>query len=177
MPATKTRHFGQLDSEFTPFATAGSYCRTVVPVSPDVSFDAGHVLPKEIRDTAGSCGFAAPVPSQAESPPSWGLPSMTGMSPALGLTRYWSTLDSTIAGNGPRPGGWRQPEIHRTHPGVAAQAAGGKKGSTKGKSKAGSRKTRRRPSKKGKSKRGRVSRKAGRRKGSRAGSRKGSRRN
>ncbi len=176
MPAAKTQHFGQLDSDFTPFATAGSYCRTVAPVSPDVSFDAGHVLPKEIRETAGSCGFAAPVPSQAESPPSWGLPTMTGMSPALALTRYWSTLDSTIAGNGPRPGGWRRPAVHRTHPGVAAQAAGGKKG----KSKAGSRKTRRRPSKKGKSKRGRVSRKAGRRgarKGSRAGSRKGGRRN
>jgi len=166
MPADNTLKFKQNETEYVPLATVSTYCQPVIPVSPDVHFSAGHVLPKEITSSAGSCSASTPVPSQAESPPSWDLPTMTGMSPALGLTRFWSTLDSTIAGNGPRPGGWRQPEVHRTHPEVVDQAAGGKK-------RKASRKTKRRPSKKVKSKRGGkvVSRKT------RRGSRKGSRKN
>lgn len=114
MPAAKTRHFGQLDSDFPPFADSGTYCEAVFPMDRNVTFDAGSVLPRQQRETAGSCGFSAQVPNLTESTPTWGLPSLSGIAPALGLTQFWSTLDSTLTGEGPRPGGWKQPSVLRT---------------------------------------------------------------
>lgn len=139
MPAT-TRHFGQLDSDYPPFATSGTYCEAVFPMK-EVQFDPGFVLPREQRETAGSCGFATKTPSQAPSAPAWDLPSVVGTNPGLGdTTRFWSTLDSTLTGDGPRPGGWRQPAALRTRP---AQG-GGKKRKSKGKGKSGRKSSKRR---------------------------------
>ena len=151
MPAN-TRHFGQLDSDYPPFASSGTYCESVFPMK-EVTFDSGFVLPREQREAAGSCGFSAKTPSQAPSPPSWDLPSMVGMDPGLKTTRFWSTLDSALTGEGPRPGGWRQPAAARTR---GAQGGGKRKRRT----------VRRKPAKKGKSKKGRRGvRKTRRRKG------------
>ena len=132
MPAT-TRHFGQLDTDYPPFASSGTYCEAVFPMK-EVTFVSGFVLPREQRETAGSCGFAIKAPSQAPSPPAWDLPNIVGMNPGLNITRFWSTLDSALTGDGPRPGGWRQPEAARTRP-----AQGG--GKQKRKSKSGKRRT------------------------------------
>jgi hypothetical protein len=123
-----TRKFGQLDSDFPPFADSGTYCESVFPMDRDATFDNGQVLPREQREAAGSCGFSAKIPSQAPSPPSWGLPSMVmGTSPEIGVQRYWSTLDSTLTGDGPRAGGWRQPAATPAAPAAPAAQGGGKR--------------------------------------------------
>lgn len=104
MSTPKRIHHGQLDSDFPPFATSGSYCRTLNYVDHhmpgEVSFDAGHVLPTQERKLAGSCGYSKPPPSSLPAPPSWDLPSMVyGTQPRL-ANRNWffSTLDSELAG-------------------------------------------------------------------------------
>jgi hypothetical protein len=96
---------GQLDSNFPPFATSGSYCRTLNYVDRHmpggVSFDAGHILPTQERKLAGSCGYSKPSPSSLPAPPMWDLPSMVyGTRPELAnRTWYFSTQDSELVGN------------------------------------------------------------------------------
>lgn len=129
-------HQGQLDSDFPPFATAGSYCRTLNYVDHHmpggVSFDAGHVLPTMERKLAGSCGYSKPPPSSLPASPTWNLPSMVyGTRPELAnRTWFFSTQDSELAGN-VKPGqiaegGFRQ---------VKPQSGGKKRKSRTGKSK------------------------------------------
>jgi hypothetical protein len=118
MSAPAKIHQGQLDSDFPPFATSGSYCRTLNYVDhymPDgVSFDSGHVLPTQERKLAGSCGYSKPPPNPLPAPPTWDLPNMVyGTRPELAnRTWFFSTLDSELAGNvGPgqiAEGGFKQ---------------------------------------------------------------------
>jgi len=96
---------GQLDSDFPPFASSGSYCQTLNYVDHHMpgglSFDAGQVLPTQERKLAGLCSYSKPPPDPLPASPTWDLPSMVyGTRPALGnLTWFFSTLDSELAGN------------------------------------------------------------------------------
>jgi len=98
-------HQGQLDSDFPPFASSGSYCQTLNYIDHHmpggVSFDAGHVLPTQERKLAGSCGYSKPPPNSLPAPPSWDLPSMVyGTRPELAnRTWFFSTKNSELAGN------------------------------------------------------------------------------
>ena len=131
-------HQGQLDSDFPPFASSGSYCQTLNYVDHHmpggVSFDAGYVLPTQERKLAGSCGYSKPPPNPLPAPPTWDLPSMVyGTRPALAnRTWFFSTLDSELAGNvGPgqiAEGGFKQ---------VRPQSGGKKRKSRTDKSKKG----------------------------------------
>lgn len=139
MPTPERIHQGQLDSDFPPFATAGSYCRTLNAADRympgGVTFDAGHVLPTEERKLAGSCGYSKPPPSSLPAPPSWDLPSMIyGTRPELAnRTWFFSTLDSELAGN-VKPGQIAEGGFKQVRP----QSGGGKKRKSRtGKSKKG----------------------------------------
>jgi len=159
---------GQLDSDFPPFATAGSYCRTRRygdRYMPDgVTFEAGHILPAQDRKAAGSCGYSQPAPGSNPSPPTWDLPSMVyGTQPDLSnRTWFFSTLDSELTGN-VKPGQIAEGGFKQIRP----QTGGKKRKSRTGKSKKGrkgARKPKRTIRKRGKKvvKRGRT-RRAGRR--------------
>lgn len=165
MPARSTQHYGQLDTDYPPFASSGTYCEAVFPMK-EVTFDPGFVLPREQRETAGSCGFSTKLPSQEASPPTWDLPSMVGMDPGLKTTRFWSTLDSALTGDPPRPGGWRQLAAARTRP-----VQGGGKRKRKSKS-SGKRRTARKHIKGKRGKRIRMTRRPQRRRTGRRHSRK-----
>ena len=127
MPANKPPHYGQIDSDYPPFSASGTYCRAVFPLERDATFADGRILPQKVTQAAGSCGFTPPALSQAESHPTWDLPSLTNVGQAFGLTQYWSTQDSALTGDAPHPGGWRQPKSLRVHPDTQVQSGGKRK--------------------------------------------------
>ena len=117
--------YGQLDSDYGPFAKTGEYCTAVFPAGRDLAFDDGRVLPRAQREGAGSCAFSRDMPVQTQVPSAAGaLPGAFGADVLTKTTQYFSTLDSKLAGNGPRAGGWHRPVANRVR---TVTSGGGRK--------------------------------------------------
>jgi hypothetical protein len=130
MPTTKLSYGpGGKDIDLPPTADASIYCESIFPFDRDTTFGTGMALPDVISGNAGKCNVQLPAPSQALSNPAWGLPSIVGTSPSLAdiNSRQWffDTRDSSLTGEGPIKGGWREPPV--SNPGAVTQGGGGKK--------------------------------------------------
>lgn len=115
--------------DLPPNANTSKYCQAFFPFDRDTSFGTGMVLPDVISGNAGKCNVKLPALSQAQSNPAWGLPSVVGTSPSLADVdaRQWffDTRDSSLTGEGPIEGGWREPSASGN--GIATAAGGGRK--------------------------------------------------
>ena len=119
--------------DLPPDTDTSTYCQAFFPFDRDTSFGTGMALPDVISGNAGKCNVKLPAPSQALSNPTWGLPSILGTSPALAdvNARQWffDTRDSSLTGEGPIEGGWREPSARGK--GIPTAAGGGRKRSSR----------------------------------------------
>ena len=115
--------------DLPPNANTSKYCQAFFPFDRDSSFGTGMVLPDIISGNAGKCNVKLPASSQAQSNPAWGLPSIVGTSPSLADVDapqwFFDTRDSSLTGEGPIKGGWREPSASGN--GIATAAGGGRK--------------------------------------------------